>query len=556
MRLMARPNIVLTGFMGTGKTTVGRLLAQRLGYAFVDTDELIVARAGRPVAEIFREEGQAAFRRWEAWVAQELAGSEATVIATGGRLMLDEDNAAALSRNARVVCLTAAPEEILARLAGDERRPLLDVADPAGRVRELLQARAAAYGRFHQVSTSGRTPAEVVEKVMQMASSEQLTVDPSKTQDEQLTVDSGQWVLRGLRTDSGQTRLRVSYPGGQYEVVVGWGLLSGLREVAGITGPVAVVTDENVGPLYAGQIGAVDSVVTIPAGERYKTPATVQMIYDELLAAGLDRTATIVALGGGVVGDVAGFVAATYMRGLNFVQCPTTLLAMVDASVGGKTGVDLPQGKNLVGAFKQPAAVIADLATLETLPPAEFAAGMAEVVKHGLIAAPAILERWEMGDGRWEIGIIPKLQSLVVEAIAVKRDIVEGDPFEQGRRAVLNLGHTFGHAIEQVSGYGVRHGEAVAMGLVAAANLSARLGHCAPALQQRIELVLQRLNLPTRIPGGLAPAAILAAMASDKKKAAGKLRFVLIRDVGDVFVTGEVEEAAVLATLAELSNQV
>jgi len=170
---MARPNIVLTGFMGTGKTTVGRLLAQRLGYAFVDTDELIVARAGRPVAEIFREEGQAAFRRWEAWVAQELAGSEATVIATGGRLMLDEDNAAALSRNARVVCLTAAPEEILARLAGDERRPLLDVADPAGRVRELLQARAAAYGRFHQVSTSGRTPAEVVEKVMQMASSEQ-----------------------------------------------------------------------------------------------------------------------------------------------------------------------------------------------------------------------------------------------------------------------------------------------------------------------------------------------------------------------------------------------
>lgn len=162
---MTRPNIVLTGFMGTGKTTVGRLLAQRLSYAFVDTDELIVARTGRSVADIFRHSGQDAFRRWEAWAARELAGSEATVIATGGRLMLDEDNAAALGRNALVFCLTAEPEEILARLAGDERRPLLEVEDPAARVRELLQARAEAYGRFRQVSTSGKSPEEVAEEI-------------------------------------------------------------------------------------------------------------------------------------------------------------------------------------------------------------------------------------------------------------------------------------------------------------------------------------------------------------------------------------------------------
>ena len=393
--------------MGTGKTTVGRLLAGRLGYAFVDTDELIVARAGRSVADIFREEGQAAFRRWEAWAARELAGSEAMVIATGGRLMLDEDNAAALGRNALVFCLTAEPEEILARLAGDARRPLLEVADPAGRIRELLQARAEAYGRFQQVSTSGKRPDEVVGEISgQLAvSSEQWAVGSGQlaVSSGQLAVSSGQ-LAAGNRRLLGQTRVGVGYPGGRYEVVVGWGLLADLKELAGIEGPVAVVTDENVGPLYAERIGAVDCVVTIAAGEQYKTPATVQLIYDELLAAGLDRKATVVALGGGVVGDVAGFAAATYMRGVNFVQCPTTLLAMVDASVGGKTGVDLPQGKNLVGAFKQPAAVIADLATLTTLPPAEFAAGMTEVVKHGLIAAPGILGSVERGAWRVERG--------------------------------------------------------------------------------------------------------------------------------------------------------
>lgn len=338
-------------------------------------------------------------------------------------------------------------------------------------------------------------------------------------------------------------RLPITHPTGQYDVLVGTELLSNLAELARIRGEIALVTDSNAGSFYTQHCGQVACQITIPAGEQHKTLATVYTIYDQLLAAGMDRQATIVALGGGVVGDVAGFVAATYLRGVDFVQCPTSLLAMVDASVGGKTGVDLPQGKNLVGAFKQPTAVLADISTLQTLPPAEFAAGMAEVIKHGLLGNSALFEQLNQPSA------LASLKELVATAIEVKRDVVQEDPFERGRRATLNLGHTFGHAIEQVSGYQIRHGEGVAMGLVTAANLSARLGHCDPTLQNRIERVLKIHNLPTRIPAQFSPTAVYQAMFSDKKKAAGKLRFILLREVGEAFIAGDVTETAVLESL-------
>lgn len=359
--------------------------------------------------------------------------------------------------------------------------------------------------------------------------------------------------------------LPVTHPTGEYDVIVGENLLPNLVELAHIDGPFIVVTDTNVEPLHAHKVEGALAVVTVPAGEENKTLETVRTIYDQLFAAGLDRKGTLVALGGGVVGDMTGFVAASYMRGVDFVQCPTTLLSMVDASVGGKTGVDMPQGKNLIGAFKQPTAVIADLSTFQTLPPEEFASGMAEVVKHGLLANEDLLERLERGD--WELRpdnqslfINPStssgqvLQSLVTDAIQVKRDVVQQDPFEQGIRATLNLGHTFGHAVEQVSGYTVRHGEGVAMGMVAAANLSARLGACNPALQERIEQVLQNVGLPTRIPAHLDAEELYHYMGSDKKKAAGVLRFVLIHGVGDVFVQGNVAKEDVLAAITAVQE--
>ena len=547
---MTDDNIILTGFMGTGKTTVGRLLAAQLARPFVDTDNLIVERDGRSIVDIFNEDGETRFREMEAEVAAELAGQRGLVIATGGRLMLDPANAVALGATGPVFCLAAEPAIILERVAaGNEQRPLLTVDDPERRVNALLQRRAAAYARFRTVDTGGRSPEQIAATIVAQA-------------------------VNGLR----QT-IPVRHPGGSYDVVVGENLLAHALELAGIDGPAAIITDSHVGPLYAAKIknpgfyrsdtasrqekpGFHDiPILTMPAGERHKTLDTVRALYDGLAAAGIGRDGTIIALGGGVAGDVAGFVAATWLRGIDFVLCPTSLLAMVDSSIGGKTGVDLPQGKNLVGAFHQPRLVLADVAALATLPADEFTAGLAEVAKHGLIADPVLWQRLMMEEWHFDPRRLAgdrllraDLHSLVTRAIEVKRRVVEEDPYEQGRRAVLNLGHTFGHAVEQVSGYAVRHGEAVAMGLAAAAHLSAALGECPPSLPKLVEMVLTRLGLPIHIPPSidgspLDPAALLAAMGSDKKKKGGRLRFVLIHDVGDVFVRDDVPEAAVVAAL-------
>ncbi|MDX1418313.1 MAG: 3-dehydroquinate synthase, partial [Candidatus Promineifilaceae bacterium] len=439
-------------------------------------------------------------------------------------LMLDQTNGAVLSATGPVFCLSAMPEEIVERLASEKgKRPLLDDPHPEQRIRELLAERASGYDQYPQIITSNRTPQQIVEEIHNLIDKDILTI---------------------------------RHPQGQYEVIVGTNLLTNIRQLAGVDGPLAIVTDSNVGPLYAHRCQDTDLILTIPAGEQHKTLAIVNQLYDELLAGGLDRQGTIVALGGGVVGDVAGFVAATYLRGVNFIQCPTSLLAMVDASVGAKTGVDLPQGKNLVGAFKQPVAVLADLDTLLTLPNEEYAAGMAEVIKAGLIADPALFHTLETEDKIASLANqrdLTHLTSVVTAAIKVKQLVVEEDPFEKGRRAVLNLGHTFAHAIEQVSEYQIRHGEAVGMGLVAAANLSARLDYCSEFLQARIESVLEISNLPKRIPSNLSPTALYQAMGSDKKKANGRLRFILIRDVGDVFISRDIPKDMVLETIVTCS---
>ncbi len=541
---MIEPSIILTGFMGTGKSSIGRGLAETLGRRFVDSDELISRRTSRSIAELFEIEGEAAFRAYERAFAREFAGKEQLVIATGGGLMVDPLNAILLGRNNIVFCLKATTDEILSRLerAGTSR-PLLQGEHPQEQLTHLLSQRATAYAQFTQVETTGKSPSEIIAEV------EESFHD---------FIKSGEW-SRPI------AHIEVRYPGGDYPVLVGHGLLNRQGQYLAELGRNVIMTDSNVGPLHAQRLDYSDAlrIITFPAGEAFKTLDTVRTLYRELLACGADRQTTVIALGGGVVGDMAGFAAATFMRGVPLIQCPTTVLAMVDASVGAKTGVDLPEGKNLVGAFKQPQAVFADLDTLVTLSPEEFRAGLAEIVKHGLITSPSILTQLEGGHLIQDQGSGTKvtlpagevdLLALIVEAILIKRDVVEADPFEAGRRKVLNLGHTFAHAIEQVSGYTIRHGQAVAIGLVAAANLSAELGFCRPDLQQRIEHLLDRLELPVAIPAGLAPEILLKAMSSDKKKAGGRLQFVLIREVGDVFIATDVPEAAVFATLTTLSG--
>jgi shikimate kinase/3-dehydroquinate synthase len=275
-----------------------------------------------------------------------------------------------------------------------------------------------------------------------------------------------------------------------------------------------------------------------------------------LLAANVDRSATLVSLGDSIVGDVAAFAAATYLRGLDLVHCPTDLIAMIDTSIGGKVGLDVPQGKNLIGLFKQPRAVVADVATLQTLSRREFASGMAEVVKHALLAGSGLLTQLEQGDWHGlvheERDALGRLQLLVAQAIQVKIAIVQDDPFEQASRTILNLGHTFAYAFEQVGGDALMHGEAVGLGMVAAARLSEQVGLATPGLADRVESLVARVGLATSLPLVMPVDALVEAMHRDKKRQAGKLRFVLLRDVADPVVTDDVPTSTlgdVLGTL-------
>lgn len=369
--------------------------------------------------------------------------------------------------------------------------------------------------------------------------------------------------------------ITVTHPNGSYPIYLGEGTLSQTgRYLAdlGYRGRCAVVSNEPVGRHHAEPLltslrraGFEPVYLTIPDGEPFKTLDTIAGLYGPLVEAKLDRRSPIIALGGGVLGDTVGFAAATYLRGVPFVQIPTTLLAMVDASVGGKVGVDLPQGKNLVGAFKQPEMVVIDPAVLATLPPAEFRAGMAEMVKHGIIDGPALFEALEERSrgaaptggfaqeqgSREDINLSSFLltpYSLLPESIGVKVRVVQEDPFEQGRRAVLNLGHTFGHAFERLANFEIRHGEGVAMGLVCAARLAVRLGYCAEETAARIVTLLNRLGLPTE-PSPYSPAEVWAAMGSDKKRQGNTLRFILPCAIGQVDIFDNVAREDVEAIL-------
>jgi shikimate kinase/3-dehydroquinate synthase len=595
----ALSSLILTGFMGSGKTAVGRAVAARLGRPFVDMDTLIKERTGRAIADIFAQEEEAHFRQLEAALCRELAAEQGLVIATGGWALGPADNRATMARTGLIVCLTATGPELIRRLAGQTERPLLMGDDWQLHLERLLTSRQATYRQIPlQVDTTRLSPDEVADRVLRL------------------------W---GAFRETGPPHVvPVTAPGGGYQVLIGHGLLdrlgalmaalgpplgpprgTGGKQVhyspqvegkqahyspqaegkqahhspqvggkqahysppqAGGTegGPIVVVSDENVGPLYGSRVieavGQAGNSTYIPAGEEHKTLDTLRRLYDQLLNAGLDRSGTVVALGGGVVGDVAGFAAATFMRGVRLVQVPTTLLAMVDSSVGGKTGVDLPQGKNLVGAFKQPALVVADPDTLRTLPAVELQAGLAEVVKHGIIGDKGLFAELEnSGFGIRHSSPPPwgaaerdsSLTHLIARAVKVKQNVVEADPFEEGRRAVLNLGHTFGHALEKCSGYQLKHGQAVAVGLVAAARVGAGLGICEDELPTRVTALLQKLGLPTNY-REMTPEALWAAMATDKKRHGQRLRFVLPEAIGRVIVTDQVPKKLVLEVLAGL----
>ena len=551
----ASPNIVLTGFMGSGKSAVARAVAERLGRPLVDMDDAIARRAGMSIPDIFSRQGEGAFRRLERALCEELAAPAGRVIATGGGALVDPSNRDLLARGGHLICLDGDPEELLRRVGDGLGRPMLRPDGPAGsaddaeaRFRALWRERRPAYADIpYHVDTTVRSQEEVVDAVIALAAAEPIS-----------------W--------------RVSTPTGAYRVYLMAGGLerlgdelrardAGARWYSG--GNVVVVSDENVWPLHGERLmaglrraGLAPREVVLPAGERFKTLATVSDLYERFIdagqaggsahaeghspSAGLDRGGAVLALGGGVITDMAGFAAATYMRGVPLVPVPTSLLAMVDASVGGKVAVDHPRGKNLIGAFVEPLMVMLDPTVLDTLPEVERLAGLAEIIKAGVIADPELFAAFEKGsaaDLRW----------LVARALQVKIDVVQEDPYEQGRRMVLNLGHTFAHALEVLEDFGLHHGLAVSIGMAAAAHLGVIRGHCSTETRDRIVAVLRAQGLPTRY-GAHPPETIYRAMAADKKRRAGRLRFIVPRAIGDVVIDPDVPEADVLAALGAIAG--
>lgn len=522
-------NIILAGFMGSGKTSVGRELARRIGTDFVDTDDLIVEAEGRCIASIFREEGEAYFRRLEQRVVAEVASRRGVVVSTGGGVIENPENVKALKAAGVMVWLRTEPEVILKRtMTEGGTRPLLNVDEPLKEIQRLLKKRTPLYMEADLVlDTSYITVGEAVDDL------------------------SDRLALSGRR-------VRVELGPRSYDILIGRGVLQGLGgRVIGLrpTG-VAVVSNPTVHGLYGEQVegmlraqGISPQRILIPDGESYKDFLWLYKILGELLTAGFDRQGLVIALGGGVIGDIAGFAAATYMRGIRCLQVPTTLLSQVDSSVGGKTGVNHPLGKNMIGAFFQPSLVIMDVDLLRTLPGRELKAGLAEIIKYGVIRDSAVFELLER-EREDILKLGPTLEQLIVRSCRIKADVVNEDERESGVRAILNFGHTFGHAVETLTGYTCfLHGEAVAIGMRVAADLAARLKLISRPDATRIRRLIKAYGLPVSIPGDISAGAMMDAMLHDKKAVGKKMRLVLPTAIGRVEIRDGIADSIIIKAI-------
>lgn len=535
--------------MGAGKTTIGRVLARELGKTFIDSDHEIEARTGASIPWIFEIEGEPGFRRREADVIRDLAGREGIVLATGGGAVLNADTRALLKSRGTVIYLRASVNSILARTAHDKNRPLLQTADPRKRLEELTQQRDPLYREVADLVIDTGRP-----NVQSMA----LTILAQLAAFRKPHGWTGNQPSRDPMLEATNTTLNVELGERSYPIVIGAGLLDDPELLARHVGArqVAIVSNATVAPLYLERVAAPLRArgrevipIVLPDGEEHKNWASLMQVFDALLANKCDRKTTLVALGGGVIGDLTGYAASSYMRGVPFVQVPTTLLAQVDSSVGGKTGINHPLGKNMIGAFYQPRAVIADTGTLASLPGRELAAGLAEVIKHGAIIDPAYFEWIERNIDKLLARDPAALAHAIARSCEIKADVVRQDEREGGLRAILNFGHTFGHAIEAGLGYGKwLHGEAVGCGMVMAADLSCRLGYIERACVERVRALVKATGLPTAAPD-LGTARWLELMEVDKKNEGGAIKFILLKPLGSAYVTA-VPHETLLETLA------
>ena len=506
-----KPAIVFIGFMGAGKSTA-LAAAREAGLDTTEIDDLMEESFGKPITAAFEEDGEEAFRAREAEVVGSLLeDADGGAIALGGGSVLSERVRAALARHV-VVWLQVGAEDAWSRIAGSDRPLATDAEDVARLMAERLPHYEALADAI--VPSGDR---EIVARAM-----------PS--------------LLALAQMPSGTRMLWAASASGEYPIFVGSGILG--ASPWPLPGERCCVTDGTVGPLYADRLASAAATVEVPSGESAKTMAEAERVLREMARVGVTREDYVVALGGGVVGDLAGFCAHVYQRGIPVVQVPTTLVAQVDSAYGGKTGVDLPEGKNYAGAYHLPAAVVADTSMLATLPPEELAAGFVEVLKTGLLAGG---ELWERARSI-EILDPAGLDEVVFACARYKCEVVAADERDAGLRHVLNLGHTVGHAIEAGGGYKrYRHGEAVGLGLLAALRLSE-----APELRDEVETILRRHGLPVELDPAIATEAVLEALQRDKKRTAAGVGFVLLSEPG-VPRPGElVDPAKVEAAVREL----
>ncbi|HAU31868.1 MAG: 3-dehydroquinate synthase [Desulfotomaculum sp. 46_296] len=512
-------NIILIGFMGTGKTIIGRKLADRLNWDFIDTDSEVERVTGKTIPQIFKQFGESRFRSEEKLVVRKLGKRKHLVVATGGGTVLDSENVACLRENGILICLTANLETILKRVKAGQSRPLLSgKEDLKQKIEELLSVRSQAYSAADiNIDTSFDKPDQVVEKIIQNLQERKKMQAPV---DIYLDLDKR-----------------------SYHIYIGQGLISSvdcyLKEL-NLGKRVLLVSNPKVfglfGELVEKKLSAAGYRVIpalAPDSEEAKSLDVAGKLYDLAYLNELDRQSVVIALGGGVVGDLAGFVAATYMRGVAFVQLPTTLLAQVDSSVGGKVAVNHPRGKNIIGAFYQPKLVLSDINLISTLDDRELRTGLAEVIKCAVIADREFFS-WlvdHIGD------LLDRRPEALTRAIStscrIKAEVVQEDETESGRRAILNFGHTVGHTIEALSGYNLyRHGEAVAIGMAAESRLANELGILTKKDEERILGLIKKTGLPWELPGQLPIDQFMVSILKDKKVIDREYTFALPVRIG------------------------
>jgi shikimate kinase / 3-dehydroquinate synthase len=537
--MVSNEMIFIYGPPGSGKSTLGAALAISLERSFYDLDAEIEKTCGRLIPAIFSSEGEAGFRFHESEALKKLVfRRETCVVALGGGALLDGYNRALVEANGQVLCLSAPLETLLKRLSEQPiSRPLIDSGRPPrrdsdslrnGRLESLLSERGAHYASF-----------------------------PLQLDTGDLSIQDTAWQAQ---IKMGTFRINSMGPG--HNVLVREGGLAVVGEYlhkAGLSGPVALISDETIASHFSHQVldsldsaGYTAQLFCLPPGESVKKLQSASRLWSFFLEMGMERGSTVLALGGGVIGDLAGFAASIFLRGVPWVALPTSLLAMVDASLGGKTAIDLPEGKNLVGAFYPPRLVLADPLTLQSLPEAEIRSGLAEVIKAGIIADSELFRLCASGLET----VRENWGEVIRRAIAVKIQVVQEDPFERGRRAVLNLGHTIGHALEAASKYKLRHGEAVAIGIGLEARLAERLGLARAGLADELSEKISLLGLPVSPPSGLAWNEILQGMHRDKKRAGGSIRFSLPLEIGNVAAGIAVEEKMICELFSSCMDQI